>query len=141
MSSAGKGAHAIGVGVALAMGFVALATAVGGPAWAADRGGASGSSKPNVTIASEVFHVANGTVRVGTAKCPSGTTVFGGAWGATGQHTRVMGMGPSRKTNGYLVWATMPPANLTTGITKEISRVTVFAWCAPVGQPIVLGKP
>lgn len=140
MSRAGNRTHSIATGIALAIALVAFATAIGSPAWA---GGASVSARamtPNVKFGIEVFHVANGTVRNATAKCPSGTTVFSGAWASTGQHAKVMAAGPSRKINGYVVYATMAPANLTAGITKEIARITIFAWCAPTGQPIVLGK-
>jgi hypothetical protein len=139
MSRAENRIHAVGIGIALAIALVALLTAAGGPAWATT--GASSSLNPNVRFGTTTFTVSNGTVREGTARCPDGTRVFGGAWGIAGQHARVTAAGPSRKSNGYLVIAYTPPAILTAGITKETARVDVYAWCAPAGQPIVLGKP
>jgi hypothetical protein len=131
----------MGTGGALALALVALASAVGGPAWAAGAKGSAPAAAPNVSFGTETFHISNNSVRVATAKCPSGTHVFSGAWGIAGQHARVTAAGPSRKSNGYLVIAYMPPANLTAGITKETARIDIYAWCAPTGQPIVLGKP
>lgn len=75
-----------------------------------------------------------------TARCGKGTQVFSGGFASTGQHARVFVAGPSRGENGYVVYALVPPVNVKGGVTKETAKITVVAWCARVGEPIVLGN-
>lgn len=145
MSRATNRTPIIGIALAIAL-FALLASvvgALGGPAPAKAGSGASSTAllKPNVTFATNSFFVSNGRTGDGFAKCPEGTRVFSGAFSTTGQHVRLISVGPARKDNGFLVYAYVPPANLSAGITRETARVTLWAWCAPAGQPIVLGKP
>ena len=115
-----------------------VALVVTASAWAL-AGSSSAAQKGNVTVVKLDFFVANNTVRSSIAKCPNGTKVFSGGFASTGQHARVIVAGPSRGENGYIVWATTPPVNITTGVGKEIAKITLVAYCAPVGQPIVMG--
>lgn len=115
----------------IALGITASAWAFGGTSTAA--------LMANVKVVKEDFFVANNTVRSSIAKCPNGTKVFSGGFASTGQHARVNVAGPSRGENGYVVWAHTPPVNINAGVGKEIAKITVVAYCAPVGQPIVLG--
>ena len=116
---------------AIALGVTASAWALGGTS--------STPMKANVKVVKEDFFVANNTVRSSIAKCPNGTKVFSGGFASTGQHARVNVAGPSRGENGYVVWAYTPPVNINTGVGKEIAKITIVAYCAPVGQPVVLG--
>ena len=113
----------------------ALATAAG--AWA--FGGSASVARANVTVVKEDFFVANGTVRNSVARCPAGTKVFSGGFASTGQHAKVFVAGPSRGENGFAGYAVTPPVNINAGVGKEIARITLVAYCAPAGQPIVLG--
>jgi hypothetical protein len=114
----------------------ALATAAG--AWAA-FGATASVARANVIVVKEDFFVANGTVRNSVARCPAGTKVFSGGFASTGQHAKVFVAGPSRGENGFAGYAVTPPVNINAGVGKEIARITLVAYCAPAGQPIVLG--
>lgn len=37
--------------------------------------------------------------------------------------------------------AWMPPVNINVPVLKETATITVAAWCAPAGEPVVLGNP
>jgi hypothetical protein len=115
-----------------------LALAATASAWAVSAGSA-GALKANVQIVKESFYISNNTVRDGIAKCPAGTKVFSGGFASTGQQAKVFVAGPARNPNGYIVYAVTPPVNISAGVTKETATITIVAYCAPVGQPIVFG--
>ena len=117
----------------------ALLVALGGVAWAAPQTIGGTRLTPNVKVVKDVFFVANGTVRNGNARCPDGTKVFSGGFASTGQHAKVFVAGPSRGDNGFIGYAVTPPVNINTGVGKELAKITLVAYCAPAGQPIVLG--
>ena len=117
----------------------ALLIALGGPGWAVPRGDSAPRLPGNVKVVIEEFFVANGTVRSSIAKCPAGTKIFSGGFASTGQHAKVFVAGPSRGENGYVGYAVTPPVNINTGVGKELAKITLAAYCAPVGQPVVLG--
>lgn len=117
----------------------ALLFALGGPAWAESEQRVRAGAAPTVTVVTHAFQVSNGQVQSGAATCPKGTRAFSGAYASNGQHARIFAAGPSRKENGYLVYAVSPPVNITAGVTRETAKITAFAWCARVGRPIVLG--
>lgn len=123
--------HTIGIAIALA---IALAIAV----VAMSRDASAAATASNVSLVKTSFSVSNGSVNNAVAKCPAGKEVFSGAFASNGQHARFLAAGPSSKENGYVVYAFMPPANLRAGVLKETATITVVAWCAPSGQPIVL---
>lgn len=124
-------------GLVVAIAAAALVTATG--AWALGAAGAGTLVKGNVTAVKEGFWVTNGAHREGTARCPAGTRVFSGGFAVSGQHAKVFVAGPSRSQNGYVVDAFVPPVNIIAGIGKETAQIAIVAYCAPVGQPIVLG--
>jgi hypothetical protein len=121
---------------ALVLALVALLVAAAGPAWATSSS-ASAPLKPNVKIATGKASVSNGEVARAEAVCPSGTRVFSGGYGTSGQHARFFVVGPARETNAYLAYAYMPPVNINTGVGHETATITVVALCAKSGQPVV----
>lgn len=116
-----------------------LLVVLGGPQWAVPTAESTALSAGNVKRVKTDFFVANGTTRNGIAKCPPGTRVFGGGFASTGQHAKVFAAGPAWDDNGYIVYAVTPPVNITTGVGRELARVTIVAYCAPVGKALVLG--
>lgn len=137
MSGARNRAHAIGIGIALAMALVALA----GTAWAGPLGSATSAAlKPNVTFILKSFSVSNGGYDTQYAGCPAGTRIFGGGYVSDGRFAQIVAAAPAAKANAYLLTAWMPPVNINVPVLKETAKITMVAYCAPPGQPIVLGK-
>ena len=137
MSGAGNRTHAIGIGIALAMALVALA----GTAWAGPLGGGTSAAlKPNVTYVIKSFTVSNGGFENGWASCPAGTKIFGGGYISDGRFAQIVAAAPLAKRNDYAVSAWMPPVNINVPVLKETAKISLVAYCAPPGQPIVLGK-
>jgi hypothetical protein len=117
--------------------------ALDGPNQAASQAKPSATSKPNVTVRLAEFSVSQdggggGDVATGKAVCPAGMRVFGGGYTSTGQHTKYSVAAPARGVNGYIVTAIEPPINIAAGIGRETAKITVEAFCAPAGKPIVL---
>jgi hypothetical protein len=101
--------------------------------------GASSVAKGNVVVKKSEWEITNGGVGQMFAKCPANTKVFMGGYSSTGLNLRVLVAGPARlDLNGYIVHGYVPPVNPTAGVVKETVKVTIVAWCAPAGQPIVL---
>lgn len=137
MSGARNRTHTIGIGIALAIALVALA----GTAWAGSQGGATSAAlKPNVKVVIKSFTVSNGNFENGSADCPPGTKIFGGGYISGGRFAQIIAAAPFGKTNDYNVSAWMPPVNINVPVLKETALIAISAWCAPPGQPIVLGK-
>jgi len=123
---------------AFAIALVALLVALGGTAWAVPQANPP-ASKPNVTVIKTGFSVSNGQVNEGVARCPGGTKVLGGGYASTGQHAKIFVSAPARRDNGYVVDAVVPPVNINAGVLKETATITVVAYCAPIGKPVVFG--
>lgn len=124
--------------VASAVVTASLLVAFAGLTGVADAGSTAAGSG-NVRKVIEVFHVANNTTNNSIAKCPSGTRIMSGGFASTGQHARIIAAGPSLSENGYIGYAYTPPVNINTGVGKEIARITLVAFCAPIGKPVVFG--
>ena len=122
-----------------AVGAAILLVALVGPRWAVPEAESTAFSAGNVKRVTDTFFVANGTTRNSIAKCPAGTRVFGGGFASTGQHAKIFAAGPAWNDNGYIVYAVTPPVNINTGVGKELARITIVAYCGPVGKPLVLG--
>ena len=125
--------------LALALGLVVLALALLAPGWLVPRGESSARLKANVKVVKVSFTVTNGQTDGKVAACPAGTKVFSGGYASSGVHARVFVAAPSRGENGYTVQAYGPPVNINTGVGEETATIVVVAYCAPTGQPIVLG--
>lgn len=121
------------------VGVVALLVALAGPPWAVPDAESTAGSAGNAKRVTETFFVANGTTRNSIARCPAETRVFGGGFASTGQHAKIFAAGPAWNDNGYIVYAVTPPVNINTGVGKELARITIVAYCGPVGKPLVLG--
>lgn len=128
--------HAIALALAIAV--VALA----GTAWAGPLGSAASTAlKPNVTYIVKSFTVSNGDFDTQYAGCPAGTRIFGGGYVSDGRFAQVVAAAPAAKANAYLVTAWMPPVNINVPVLRETAKISLVAYCAPSGEPIVLGKP
>lgn len=125
--------------VVAAVGAAALLVALAGPQWTVPEAESTAHTAVNVKRVKEEFFVANGRTRNSVARCPAGTRVFGGGFASTGQHAKIIAAGPAWNDNGYIVYAVTPPVNITTGVGKELARITIVAYCGPVGKPLVLG--
>jgi hypothetical protein len=113
---------------------------LGTPGWVVADAESATRARGNVVAVKEDFFVSNNAVRNSIAKCPAGTRVFSGGFAMTaGLQARIFVASPSRSENGYIVYATMPPVNINAGVVKESARITILAYCAPIGQAIVLG--
>lgn len=123
----------------VSLALVVAALAIAAPGWLVPRGESTAKLKANVKVVKVTFTVTNEQTASQVAKCPGGTKVFSGAYASTGVHARVFVAGPSRGENGYVVHAYGPPVNINAGVGEETATITVVAYCAPVGQPIVLG--
>lgn len=136
MSGPSNRSHASGIAIALAIALVALA----GSAWAGSTGSATSTAlKPNVKYVVKSFSISNGGFDTQYAGCPAGTRIFSGGYVSTGQFAQVVAAAPAAKANAYLVTASMPPVNINVPVLKETAKISLVAYCAPAGQPIVLG--
>ncbi len=119
--------------------LVALAVAAG--SWALTGAQSVPALKPNVKVVVKKFSLSNGGFVNGSVTCPGGTRIFGGGYASTGQFAQVTVAAPAATGNHYILSAWMPPVNINVPVLKETATISVAAWCAPTGQPIVLGKP
>ena len=97
--------------------------------------------KPNVVRTIASFTVTNGQTGEAVAKCPSGTYVYSGGYATNGVFVKVISIGLDRADNGYLVSSFEPEKLATAGIVEETARTDVYAWCGPIGKPLILGPP
>jgi len=73
------------------------------------------------------------------AKCPSGYSVFSGAYVISGSQRAIpFVVGPVRKDNAYEVDVSNPPADPLAGLPGEDAQLLVAAMCAKTGVPIVM---
>ncbi len=122
---------------AVVIALVALVAALVAPAWASRAtGGASAAS--TVQYVKRSTTLTNNQVIQLEAPCPPGTRVFSGGVATTGQHTQWIVIGPARVVNKYYGYAYMPPKNINAGITQQTATITVVAYCAKKGKPIVM---
>ena len=127
------------LGIVAAAATAAMLVSLAGPAGIVGDARSTARLTGNVKSVTEVLFVANNTARNSIAKCPSGTRVLGGGFASNGIHAEINAAGPSRSENGYIVYAFTPPRNINTGVGREIARITIVAYCAPIGQPVVFG--
>ncbi len=106
----------------------------------ASSGTAASSSKPTVVvIKATTSTIAPGDGGGKIAKCPSGYSVFSGAYVISGSNRAIpFVVGPVRKENGYEVDIANPPADPLAGLPGEDAQLLVAATCARTGTPIVL---
>jgi hypothetical protein len=117
-----------------------LALVAAASAWAlADSDAAA--LKPNVETVLDKISLSNGDVVSGGAKCPKGTRIFSGGYASTGRFAQVVVAAPAPRSNTYILTAWMPPVSINTGVGKETATITIIGWCAPLGEPVVLGNP
>jgi hypothetical protein len=102
-------------------------------------GEGSSALKPNVTFVTEKFSLSNGGEVNASVACPAGTRIFSGGYASTGEFAHVTVAAPAVVGNHYILSAWMPPANINVPVLRETAVITVAAWCAPTGEPIVLG--
>jgi hypothetical protein len=122
---------------------LALLVAVAGQASASrsTKPTPTGLLKPNVVRTATTFRVTNGQTGEGVAKCPTGTFIYSGGYSTNGVFAKIISLGLDRTDNGYLVSAFEPEKLATAGIVEETAQVDVYAWCGPIGKPLVLGPP
>ena len=119
--------------------MVPAALAVTAGAWALAGASSSFALKPNVQIITRKFSLTNGGVVNAAVTCPNGTRIFSGGYASNGQFAQIIVAAPAAAGNNYLLSAWMPPVNINVPVLKETASITVAAWCAPSGQPVVLG--
>jgi hypothetical protein len=120
------------------IGVAALGMGVG--AWAMDSADASSALKPNVNIVVKKFSLSNGGFVNASVSCPKGTRIFSGGYASDGRFAQVTVAAPAFTGNHYILSAWMPPVNINVPVLKETATISVAAWCAPTGQPVVLGS-
>lgn len=120
---------------------VVLALVAAASAWAFAGGASSPALKPNVKVIVEKVSVSNGGVANATVTCPKGLRIFSGGYASTGQFAQITVAAPALTSNSFILSAWMPPTNINVPVLKETARISVAAWCAPAGQPVVLGSP
>jgi len=126
---------------ALIVAVAALVVSLAGNAGAFNSTpGRIAASKPNVVVVKATSSsIAPGEGGGKIARCPSGYSVFSGAYVIDGSQRAIpFVVGPVRKENAYEVDIANPPADPLAGLPGENASLLVAAICARTGQPIVL---
>jgi hypothetical protein len=85
--------------------------------------------------------IENNSVTAVEAKCPKGSSVFGGGYATGGSpwtHTSAVVVGS--RSNSFLVDLVHPPFDPTLGILRQNAGMRVLALCADKGEPLVLNS-
>ena len=83
----------------------------------------------------------NGSVTNTTAKCPSGTSIFGGGFALGGSPwTHMSDASVASVLNGWYGGIVYPPFDPALGILRRSASMRVLALCAATGQPLVLSS-
>ena len=100
----------------------------------------SARAKPTVIVVKATSsNIAPGDGGGKQAKCPSGYSVFSGAYVISGSQRAIPFLvGPVRKDNAYEVDVANPPADPLAGLPGEDAQLLVAAMCARTGTPIVM---
>ncbi len=124
----------------LIVAFTALVVALTGNAGASISPMAQAASGPNVVVVkSESSTIKPGDGGGKLVRCPSGYSVFSGAYVISGSQRAIpFVVGPVRKENAYEVDLANPPADPAAGLPGEDAQVLVAAMCARTGHPVVL---
>jgi hypothetical protein len=125
---------------ALIMAFAALVVALTGSAGAVTgNAGLLASTSDVVVVKATGSTIGPGEAGGKLVRCPSGYSVFSGAYALEGGSRAVPFVaGPLRKENGYEVDIANPPANPLAGLPGADAKVLVAAYCGRTGRPIVL---
>lgn len=125
---------------ALTLAFIALLVSLSANAGAFTATGAGAKAKPTVIVVKAISsNIAPGDGGGKQAKCPSGYSVFSGAYVISGSQRAIpFVVGPVRKDNAYEVDISNPPADPLAGLPGEDAQLLVAAMCARTGVPIVM---
>jgi hypothetical protein len=125
---------------ALVIAFTALVVSLTANAGASNATNNGGSSAPTVVVVKDTTStIAPGDGGGKLVRCPSGYSVFSGAYVISGSNRAIpFVVGPVRKDNGYEVDIANPPADPLAGLPGEDAQLLVAAMCARTGKPIVM---
>jgi hypothetical protein len=127
---------------AVVVAFTALVISLTANAGAFTGTAARAPAKPTVIVVKATgSNIAPGEGGGKQAKCPSGYSVFSGAYVISGSQRAIpFVVGPVRKDNAYEVDVSNPPADPLAGLPGEDAQLLVAAMCARTGTPIVMPK-
>lgn len=125
---------------ALIIAFAALVISLTANAGAFTATSARAPAKPTVIVVKATSsNITPGEGGGKQAKCPSGYSVFSGAYVIAGSQRAIpFVVGPVRKDNAYEVDVSNPPADPLAGLPGEDAQLLVAAMCAKTGVPIVM---